>query len=283
MNRVSLPVSPALRSFTLKKQMIYSWEEFKSASAELRASSKSKNFPYLFRGQACADWNLSTTLERSGHSLAVSDYFHLALRIKTEIEVYTGQRWHGGLGFPDLDMVLSGYDTFSYAGAEALHFAYISYLRHNGFPSPLLDWSFSPFVAAFFAFREPQKSELVSIHAYCERPNNSWKTSGSDDPQIRLFGPRIAAHKRHFAQQSQYTICVRWGDDGWKFQPHSLVFDAKDHLGNPHDQDVCHKFVLRADERETVLRELNDYNLNAFSLFGSEESLMEMLSMRERG
>jgi hypothetical protein len=261
---------------------IITWEQFKSAAAVLRASTQSRNFPYLFRGQACAAWDLSTTLERSGHSLGLSDYFHLILRIKNEIEVYTGQRWHGGVAFPELDETLTSFDQFSFAPSESLHFAYMSYLRHHSFPSPLLDWSFSPFVAAFFAFRDPT-SEFVSIHAYCERPNNSWKLSGSDDPQIRLFGPRIAAHKRHFAQQSQYTICVQWDGTGWRFQPHSLIFDAKDHHGNPPEQDVCRKFILRADERPKVLRELNDYNLNAFSLFGSEESLMDTLSIRERG
>ncbi|MGA7217081.1 MAG: hypothetical protein WBX38_02135 [Candidatus Sulfotelmatobacter sp.] len=37
-----------------------------------------------------------------------------------------------------------------------------------------------------------------------------------------------------------------------------------------------------SDERLKVLSLLNDYNLNAFSLFGSEEGLMEAMWFRER-
>ena len=48
-------------------------------------------------------------------------------------------------------------------------------------------------------------------------------------------------------------------------------------------QDVVFKFVLPHTERRKVLNELQMYNLNAFTLFGSEESLMEVcLSARNK-
>jgi hypothetical protein len=51
--------------------------------------------------------------------------------------------------------------------------------------------------------------------------------------------------------------------------------------GSPWQQDIIYKFVLARSERSFVLRELRDYNLNAFTLFGSDESLMTALSQRE--
>jgi hypothetical protein len=47
------------------------------------------------------------------------------------------------------------------------------------------------------------------------------------------------------------------------------------------EQDFLWKFNLPSAERVKVLRLLNDYNLNAFSLFDSEESLLETMWFRE--
>lgn len=41
------------------------------------------------------------------------------------------------------------------------------------------------------------------------------------------------------------------------------------------------KFVIPATEYYKVLKSLDEHNLNGFSLFGSEEGLMESLAIRE--
>jgi hypothetical protein len=41
------------------------------------------------------------------------------------------------------------------------------------------------------------------------------------------------------------------------------------------------KFILSSTEKPKVLRALADYNLSAFSLFQSEETLMETMAMSE--
>lgn len=83
-------------------------------------------------------------------------------------------------------------------------YRYMAYLRHAGFPSPLLDWSQSPFVAAFFAFRDDQlivKSEKRRIYAYCERPTGG-KGMTLGQPFIHTIGPYVQTHHRHFRQRS---------------------------------------------------------------------------------
>ncbi|MGY4501998.1 hypothetical protein ACVWYH_005955 [Bradyrhizobium sp. GM24.11] len=159
------------------------------------------------------------------------------------------------------------------------HYAYMAYLRHHGFPSPLLDWSGSPYVAAYFAFAEPA-GENVAIYVYRERGPGGFKLGGSDEPSIRQLGPYVSGPKRHFAQKSQYTVCTHWNEGAPCFWSHDDVCQAYDPKAQ-FQQDIISKFVLPRSERDSVLKELDDYNLNAFTLFGSEESLMQSLSQRE--
>ena len=47
-------------------------------------------------------------------------------------------------------------------------------------------------------------------------------------------------------------------------------------------RDTLWKFNLPSTERVKVLRLLNEYNLNAFSLLDSEETLLETMWFREQ-
>lgn len=131
----------------------------------------------------------------------------------------------------------------------------------------------------FFAYGDDplgEKPEQRSIFVYCERPA-AIKGGTLGKPYIRSFGPYVETHQRHFRQRCDYTICGTFDKDyGWRFDSYQAVFDE----GHPK-QDRLWRFDLPSKERKKVLSSLGDYNLNAFSLFGSEESLLETMWFRE--
>jgi hypothetical protein len=255
---------------------VYSWEEFESRLQELRRDGAAgRPGDLLFRGLSDSTWPLTTTLERNNWvSVPVSGYYGLISRIHPQIQSLTKNEWKIS-PYPDVVKLLETYDAW------ALHrfpdpdtYSYMVYLRHHGFPSPLLDWTRSARIAAFFAFRstiEP-KDGHVSIYAFSEMPKGT-KLTSNDSAWIRRIGPFVTTHRRHFLQQSDYTMCATFSDE-WRFVSH-------DEATVRDDQDVLWKFNLPWSERIKVLKILDEYNLNAFSLFESEESLMETLAVRE--
>jgi len=248
---------------------------------ELSRNTSGEAPELLFRGQADSTWPLTTTLERTGcESMSFDDYYRLAVtRVRPGVEAFTNVTWD----VADYDFALAdGFRTdpelFSSLKFPSVGFySYMVYLRHHGFPSPLLDWTWSMHVAAFFAFRTVGTAEKRSIYVYCERPQGG-KGGAVGEPAMRVIGKYVRTHARHFRQQSDYTICAAFDKNsgGWYFHGHGPVF------GNRGRQDYLWKFDLPSTERIPILKSLDEYNLNAFSLFDSQETLLETVWLRER-
>jgi hypothetical protein len=252
---------------------LHSWEEFLQRAEEFEDPNRKVWDEVWFRGQADAEWRLHTTLERRSKKIrAVATYLNLIAEIKSAIETFTSANFHMPAN-ADVEQICREYDRFEWLLRDSA--TYMAHLRHERFPSPLLDWTHSPYVAAYFAFSRARHDGDVAIYAYRERPVN-FKVGGSDTPQIITFGPNIKTHKRHFRQQSRYTVCVRFKDGQWYFAPHDSVFWMKNNL----EQDLLWKITVPAKERQKALNYFDKFNLNEFTLFDSEEGLLELLAAR---
>jgi hypothetical protein len=152
------------------------WQEFEIWLQELKDRNYRRGL--IFRGQADSEWRLETTLERNGQSIMpIADYYNLIVRqVGPSVSSFTSMQapsfnenlWKELSARAQYERSIF-FDQAVFPGGE--HFEYVAYLRHHGFPSPLLDWSLSPYVAAFFAFRDAApKIEKRSIFVYCDRP-----------------------------------------------------------------------------------------------------------------
>lgn len=257
-----------------------SWSEFRPTLADIRETygvcdrgEYSERNTLLFRGVASSDWPLSTTLERASEERwSVELYMLAASKASFQIQSFTGRDW----GLPDFDDIAAEIREQQKSFYPHLpHYDYLIYLRHHGFPSPLLDWTTSPYVAAYFAYAEAPGAERVALYFYVEAPHGGKSWSGNP-PLIHERGPYVTTHSRHFAQKALYTVCTQWDKDDERhyFKPHSLVFDE----GNER-QDVLIKMTLPSSDRAEALRELSDYNIDHFTLFQTEDALVKALAI----
>jgi hypothetical protein len=253
---------------------IKSWKHLVEELDKLEKSYGNLAKRFLYRGQANSTWTLETTMERSLKTpVSLSKYYLFAYSAKTMIETFTETTWDIPEP-PNYNQWLKESNALSFQPFPAYN--YLAYLRHHGFPSPFLDWSASPYIAIFFAFNNcPRNVKHVSLYAFLEYVGYGKGTS-TDQPQICVLGPYVKVHRRHFLQQSQYTICVEFDENGAIYTDHERVTRKND-----DKQDMLWKFNIPVTERARVLGELNRMNINSFSLFGSEDSLVETISTNE--
>lgn len=245
-----------------------SWTEFEEQVAPL--AEKMPDHQTLFRGQSKSEWSLDTTLERFGAiDYPEQEYFRNIVSVRRKLETVTGKKWELSEEYKEPNHYLSSPQGYEF----------MVFLRHHGFPSPLLDWTRSPYVASFFAFRHanPKTNDFVTIFEYVEDVGEG-KVSSRDEATISVCGPWISTDKKHFLQQSEYTVCrkeVRRPNGGYgaDYVKHEKAFERDD-----KDQDILTKYLIPTKERERVLRKLQFMNITSFSLFESTESLLELVA-----
>lgn len=227
-----------------------SWAEFKGFVSEMEDSK------YLFRGQQ-EPWRLRTTFHR-GDRYRISEFTGKDVKqLHQRLSAITNHYFD--LSVPDQNG------------------AFFNLLQHHGYPTPLLDWSYSPYVSAFFAFR-------------------SWPINYGDDGEIRIYIFDNEAWQERYPQIQNLdppfphlSVMEFISIDNPRLVPQQAVTtvtnidDIESYVLEKQDTDgvaYLRAIDIPANQREAAMRELRFMGITAGSMFPSIDGVCEEL--RER-
>jgi hypothetical protein len=229
----------------------------------------------LFRGLPSSDFKLETTLERNlkenkcAVGATISCWTDVEDYLKTIKDEDVGVEKISKPSSGDIEcwITRSGSELYTLKGFE-----FLCHLRQYGLPSPLLDWTMCPSIAAAFAFKcdypeneDPGDAIGDTVAIYMMGFKMPYSNS-SGTPSIRSIGNACEVNQRHARQMSQYTMCIRKENGRWTFSSHE---DAL-HTDNDKDDAKNHKivrFVPPRSERKCVSRYLSDRGITARYLY----------------
>ncbi len=221
-----------------------SWDEFTHKITE-------EYCDWAFRGQANSKWPLMSTLGRYLNDYVNEEYWQN--QEERIIRIFKRKAHLFLTNVPDLS------DTFQW----------LALMQHHGAPTRLLDFTWSPYVAAFFALERTttpaavwaiNPKKLFGFWARKERFDEFMNNTESDDIG---FGEPFIMNKRLIAQSGTFIVAKK---------PATPIEDIVSGWDSPEDTLV--KFELSAKLiRLSGMRTLYNMNITQATLFPDLDGL----------
>ncbi|CUI44882.1 FRG domain-containing protein [Achromobacter xylosoxidans] len=210
----------------------------------------------IFRGQRRSDWSLMPTLGRLSDNGIVTEEL-AASQLERFKRAIRGRLSDNSLLDEDEELWSIG--------------------QHHGLMTPLLDWTYSPYVALFFSFAKPDsKDEEENPYRVVYVLNKSFILEHQDETGIRLWEPRKDSYGRLVNQAGLFTfspydatienkIATVLADDE-AFEDEELRSASEEDQPDLLARYIC-KIYIRNEGRDACLRHLRRMNVHHASLF----------------
>ncbi len=158
--------------------------------------------------------------------------------------------------------------------------AFFNLVQHHGYPTPLLDWTYSPYVAAFFAYRRISNEEVAKADQNAKVrilifDQQQWRIDWNQLPVLVRPGLHVSIgefiaveNERMIPQQAASTI--------------TNVDDMESYIKSKesHEKQYLWGVDLPVRDRKSVLSELSYMGITAGSMFPGLDGACEELKER---